>query len=370
MLSGLRIVEFEALGPAPFAAMTLADLGAEVIVIHRKSGGETPGKPSHNILDRGKKSIALDLKSAKDLEIAQKLIASADGLIEGFRPGVMERLGLGPDALLSTHKHLVYGRMTGWGQTGPRAQQAGHDLNYISLTGALWYASNPGEPPFTPPTLVGDIGGGALYLVVGMLSALIRARQSGKGSVVDAAIVDGTAHMMALLLSLRSSGGLQTERGQSTLDGPHWSRCYACKGGGYISVQCLEPKFYVEFLRLLSLDQDVDFQKQFDKSLWPELGARLAGIFAGKSQDYWQELFAGTDACVAPVLSLDGSVEDPHMIARQIWQHTQGHLQPAPAPRFSAWTPPDPAHIHAKDVDRKEILEDLRKRDEDAASSV
>ena len=370
MLSGLRIIEFEALGPAPFAAMMLADLGAEVIVIHRKSGGDTPGKPPENILDRGKRSIALDLKSAEDIAIARKLLSTADGLIEGFRPGVMERLGLGPDDIGALNPRLVYGRMTGWGQSGPRAQQAGHDLNYISLTGALWYASNPDEPPFTPPTLVGDIGGGALYLVVGMLSALINARQTHQGAVVDAAIVDGTAHMMALLLSLRSSGGLKTERGQSTLDGPHWSRCYACKGGGFISVQCLEPKFYAAFLKLLELDQDVDFLNQFEKSLWPELGARLAGIFVGQTQDHWAQVFAGTDACVAPVLSPDSSTKDPHMASRGIWQHIQGHLQPAPAPRFSTWAPQAPAQIRPKDADRQDILEELRKRDADAPRSL
>ncbi|MFZ2103479.1 MAG: CaiB/BaiF CoA-transferase family protein, partial [Oricola sp.] len=206
MLGGIRIVEIEGLGPAPFAAMHLADLGADVVTIHRRDGGSAPGFTDRNPLDRGKRSIALDLKDPADVETAKALIASADGLIEGFRPGVMERLGLGPDECRAANPALVYGRMTGWGQDGPRAQQAGHDLNYISTSGALWYASAPGDAPLTPPTLVGDIGGGALYLVVGMLAGILRARTTGEGTVVDAAIVDGSAHMMNLFMALGASG--------------------------------------------------------------------------------------------------------------------------------------------------------------------
>ncbi len=204
MLAGIRIVEVEGLGPAPFAAMMLAEMGAEVTVIHRPDPAQVPGMGGPNALDRGKRSIALDLKSPDDLSVARALIASADGVIEGFRPGVMERLGLGPGEMQSANPALVYGRMTGWGQTGPRAQEAGHDLNYAALSGALWYAGLPGDAPFPPPTMLGDIGGGALYLVIGMLAGLIRARATGQGSVVDAAIVDGTAHMMGLLMAIRA----------------------------------------------------------------------------------------------------------------------------------------------------------------------
>ena len=253
MLQGIRIVEIEGLGPGPFAAMMLADLGADVVVVHRKSGSSAPGAPQSNPLDRGKRAIALDLKDPGDLQVVRQLVSRADGLIEGFRPGVMERLGLGPADCQALNPKLVYGRMTGWGQTGPRAQEAGHDLNYVSLSGAAWYASDAGQAPFTPPTLVGDIGGGALYLVAGMLAGIIRAGRSGQGTVVDAAIVDGSAHMMNLLMSLGASGGLSMQRGQSILDGPHWSRAYACADGGWISVQCLEPKFYATFLETLGL---------------------------------------------------------------------------------------------------------------------
>ncbi|MEO0782712.1 MAG: CaiB/BaiF CoA-transferase family protein, partial [Pseudomonadota bacterium] len=222
MLSGIRIVEFEGLGPAPFAGMLLADLGAEVIVVHRPK----PAAPS--VLDRGKRSIVLDLKDDADLAVAQALVRSADGLIEGLRPGVMERLGLGPELCSATNPKLVYGRMTGWGQSGPRAATAGHDLAYIGLSGALWYAGQTGTPPVTPATLVGDIGGGAMYLVAGMLAGLLRAARTGKGTVVDAAIVDGSAHMMALLMAMAANGQMVEARGQSLLDGPHWCRSYAC----------------------------------------------------------------------------------------------------------------------------------------------
>ena len=360
MLEGIRIIEFEGLGPAPFASMLLADLGAEVITIHRAIPAETPGNAPENPLDRGKRSIVLDLKSTEDIEVVKSLLSTADGLIEGMRPGVMERLGLAPELVLKDNPNLVYGRMTGWGQEGPLAKYAGHDLNYIGRAGALWYASKPGSPPFTPPTLVGDIGGGALYLVVGMLSAFLRIKNGGKGCVVDSAIVDGAAHMMSLLLSLRSSGGLKTERGQSTLDGPHWSRCYAAKGGGYMSVQCLEPKFYATFLKCLELEEDVHFLSQFDKALWPELSARLSAVFAKKSVAEWDAVFTGTDACVAPVLSPEGSGKDPHIAARDIWFNSQGHLQARPAPRFSNWDPKSYAAIPVKDGDREDILAELK----------
>jgi len=225
MLSGVRIVELEALGPAPFASMLLADLGADVITVHRKAAPPTLETAQGKLLDRGKRSIALDLKDSADTAILKRLLPTVDGLIEGFRPGVMERLGLSPEVCHKLCPKLVYGRMTGWGQTGPKAAQAGHDLNYIGLSGALWYASAPDDVPITPPTLVGDIGGGAMYLAVGMLAGILKARSTGVGCVVDAAMIDGSAHMMNLMMSLRAEGEFQTERGQSVLDGPHWSRC-------------------------------------------------------------------------------------------------------------------------------------------------
>src|SRR6056297_1278885 len=333
MLQGIRVIEIEALGPGPFAGMMLADLGAEVIVIHRPGPGN-PVAGDANLLDRGKKSITLDLKDPADLATARALISTADALIEGFRPGVMERLGLGPDTCRADNPRLVYGRMTGWGQSGPKSQMAGHDLNYIATSGALWYASPPGTAPLTPPTLVGDIGGGALYLVAGMLAGLLNAARNGQGTVVDAAIVDGSAHMMALLLALAPGGNLSQTRGQSLLDGPHWCRVYACKDCGYLSVQCLEPKFYAAFVTRLELADDPAFSAQYDRALWPVLTARLAGLFASQTVDHWARLFDGSDACVAPVLSPWSAAEDPHMAARGVWSERDGILQPAPAPRF------------------------------------
>lgn len=339
MLSGVRIVEIEGLGPGPFAAMTLADLGADVIVIHRKGkGGQVTAEAS--LLDRGKRSIALDLKDPDDIATAKALIARADGLIEGFRPGVMERLGLGPEVCHTENPALVYGRMTGWGQSGPRAHMAGHDLNYIATSGALHYASDPGTPPITPATLVGDIGGGALYLVVGMLSGILNARATGKGTVVDAAIVDGSAHMMGLLMAIRQTGQMVDRRGQSLLDGPHWSRSYACADGGYISVQCLEPQFYALFLDKLGLSDDPEFQRQHDKALWTKLTARLEDVFTAEPRSHWAALFEGSDACVAPVLSPGEAASDPHMTARGVWENAHDTLQPAPAPRFDGTAAP------------------------------
>jgi len=333
MLSGLRVIEIEGLGPAPFAAMMLAELGAEVIVIHR------PGKGSfvagdRNLLDRGKRSITLDLKDAGDMDVARALIARSDALIEGFRPGVMERLGLGPEEMQRANPKLVYGRMTGWGQDGPRAQTAGHDLNYIATSGALWYAGAPGTPPQTPATMVGDVGGGALYLVAGVLAGLLRAARSGRGTVVDAAIVDGSAHMMALLMSMAPSGHLRTERGQSLLDGPHWSRVYRCLCGGYLSVQCLERQFYAEFLRLMRLGDDPAFAEQHDTSAWGDQAAALEAIFAQHPLSHWATIFAGSDACVAPVLAPNDAATETHMAARAVWQRNDQGLEPAPAPRF------------------------------------
>lgn len=355
MLEGIRVVEIEGLGPAPFAAMLLADLGADVIVVHRKNGGPSHGMPERSLIDRGKRSIELDLKSADDVEVLKSLVARSDALVEGFRPGVMERLGLGPEDLSAHHADLVYGRMTGWGQTGPRAQTAGHDLNYISVSGALWYSANPGEPPFSPPTLVGDIGGGALYLAVGILAGIHAARNGRGGCVVDASIVDGSAHMMNLLMTMRQSGHLSTQRGRSLLDGPHWSRCYACADGGFISVQCLEPKFYTQFLDRLGLNDDPDFADQYDMDAWPRQTAILAGMFARQPRAHWEAVFEGSDACVAPALDPEQSAHDPHMKARGIWREIDGVMQAAPAPRFSTRPDPDPGRVPARGEHSVEI---------------
>lgn len=361
MLQGIRILEVEALGPAPFAAMLLADLGAEVICVQRPaptSTVNTPGSNDRSLLNRGKRTITLDLKQPDEAAIFLKLAKTAQGLVEGFRPGVMERLGLGPDPCHAVNPSLIYGRMTGWGQDSPLSQVAGHDLNYAALSGALWYASAPGDAPLPPPTLVGDIGGGAMYLVAGMLAALLNTRTTGEGCVVDAAIFDGSAHMMNLLMSLRQAGQFGVTRGANLLDGPHWSRTYACADGGHIAVQCLEPKFYALFLEKLGLAQDADFQQQFEQRLWPVLTGHLAGVFASQPRDHWAALFDGSDACVAPVLNPEEALIHP-MNARGTWAEVDGVLQATPAPRFSTqpnWQPPQSP---SRDQHRAEILAEL-----------
>jgi len=313
---------------------------------------------ARNLLDRGKRSIVLDLKDATDLTVARALIRSADALIEGNRPGVMERLGLGPEACQTDNPKLVYGRMTGWGQDGPKSLMSGHDLNYIATSGALWYASQPGQPPQSPATLVGDIGGGALYLVAGILAGLVRAAGTGQGTVVDAAIVDGSAHMMALLMAMAPSGNLLKDRGKSLLDGPHWSRVYTCGCGGFLSVQCLEPKFYAIFLERMGLQDDPRFAAQNDPAQWPDQTVELERIFASQPLAHWAALFDGTDACAAPVLAPDAAAKDPHMAARRVWH--DGPLQPAPAPRFDGRAErPNP--IPERDADGADLRAELRR---------
>lgn len=357
MLQGFHIIEIEGLGPAQFAGMMFADLGAKVTVVHRP-GGSNPAFGEVNVLDRGKRSIVLDLKDHSDVEVARSLILTADAVLEGFRPGVMERLGLGPDVFTDRNPKLVYGRMTGWGQNGPKAQEAGHDLNYIAASGALWYASDPGSPPRSPPTLVGDVGGGALYLVVGVLAALLNANRTGNGCVVDAAIVDGSAHMMALLMSMAPSGNLLKERGTSLLDGPHWSRCYASADRRYISVQCLEPESYRVFLEVLGLSTDPLFSTQFEPSKWPEQTVALETVFSARPASYWHDAFLDSDACVAVVLSPDEAANTPHMRARRSWQYSESILQPAPAPRFDGQVKTI-AKIPERDGNRNEVLNEL-----------
>jgi crotonobetainyl-CoA:carnitine CoA-transferase CaiB-like acyl-CoA transferase len=358
VLEGIRIIEIEGLGPAPFAGMLLADLGAEVIVVHRPEP-PTPGAPERSLLDRGKKSIILDLKDRSQVALLGRLIASADGLIEGFRPGVMERLGLGPDVVREQHPHFVYGRLTGWGQEGPQASCAGHDLNFIALSGALWYASPPEHAPFTPPTMVGDIGGGALYLVIGMLAALLKAKDSGEGSVVDAAIVDGSAHMMNLIMAAQSAGVVGTMRGSSVLDGSPWSRCYATSDGAWLSVQCLEPKFYAVFRDKLGVATDPAFEQNPDPATWDALADRIATVIAERTLDEWSIVFDGTDACAAPVLDPRQAARHPHLASRETWAEVDGQLQARAAPRFDGAPAPDPGLASQRGEHTVEILAEL-----------
>ncbi|MDB5995950.1 MAG: alpha-methylacyl-CoA racemase [Pseudomonas sp.] len=337
VLDGVRIVEIAGIGPGPFCGMLLADMGAEVILVERSSGkGDTLDLGKHTIVNRGKRSVALDLKDPAAIEAVLRLIEGSDALIEGMRPGVMERLGLGPDVCLARNPRLVYGRMTGWGQHGPLAQSAGHDLNYIALSGALWFSGEAGSPPLTPPTLVGDLGGGALYLAMGILAGILNASTSGAGQVVDAAIVDGSANMMNLMLSAHSAGQQPMERGTGLLDGPHWARTYACADGHFISVQALEPQFNALLLSKLGLADDPEFNNPYDPRRWGSLRERLTVLFASQPRQYWVDLLEGSDACFAPVLTPVEALSHPHMAARGVYIRHNDVLQAAPAPRFSA----------------------------------
>ena len=336
-LSGVKVVEIEGIGPAPFCGQFLHELGAEVTLVKRPSGGiQFPEPP---LLERGKTLVTVDLKSKDGVKTVMNLIKDADCLIEGMRPGVMEKLGLGPKDVFARNQALIYGRVTGWGQDGPLSHVAGHDINYAALSGALWYGGQPGQPPFSPPSLLADIGGGALYLTIGILSALLHARTTGEGQVIDAAMVDGSAHMMNLLLSLMPFGQLQETRGQSLLDGPHWYNSYLCADGEFITIGSLEPKFYALLLDKLELSDDAGFQAQMNAKNWPDLTRRLDRIFRTKTQAEWCEIMEGTDICFAPVLSPMKAAEHPHIKARGIYREEHGGLRAATAPRFSPLKP-------------------------------
>ncbi len=348
MLSGIRLIEVAALGPAPFCGMMLADHGADVVLVEReKPDPDSTDFGEHALINRGKRSIALDLKSGRGQEIFLDLVRSADALIEGFRPGVMECLGLGPAQCQAVNPRLVYGRATGWGQTGPMSQMAGHDHNYIALSGAMWYSGLAGTPPFSAPSMLGDVAGGALYLAFGVLAGVLKARECGRGCVVDAAVCDGSAHMMSLIHLLLRHGAIGMPRGTSLLDGSHWSRTYECACGGFVSIQCFEPKFYRVFLERLGLAGNELLAEQFDPKRWPEQSTFLQHVFRSRRREEWDRVFMGTDACYAPVLSPDEAVLHAHNRARRNFVQVEGELQAAPAPRFSLsheWQPrPSPA---------------------------
>lgn len=331
-LSGLRVVEFAGLGPTPFAAMTLADMGADVVRIVRPGQGHILGL-DEDILDRGRATLALDLKSDTGAATARALVLRADALIEGMRPGVMERLGLGPDAF-GANPGLVYGRMTGWGQTGPLAPTAGHDINYIALTGML-HAIGPRDRPVPPLNLLGDFGGGGLYLAFGIVCALIEAQRSGRGQVVDAAITDGVGHLGAMILAMHNAGLWLDRRQANLLDGaaPHYTT-YVCACGGHIAVGAIEPKFWRAFLDGLGLDPGA-LPDRDDPGQWPALRDRIAAVVATRTRDDWAAVFDGTDACVTPVLTLAEAPAHPHARARGAYVQAAGQVQPAPAPRLS-----------------------------------
>lgn len=334
-LAGLKIIEFAGIGPGPFTGMMLADMGAEVIVIDRAADVARASKYPRAASNRGKRSVALDLKSEADLEVAWALIESADALIEGFRPGVMERLGFGPDAVAARNPKLVFGRVTGWGQTGPLAQAAGHDINYVALTGVLSTSVRQGQAPVIPPTIVGDMAGGAMFLAFGLVCAILEAQKSGRGQVVDAAMIDGVAAMSGLMHQMRSNGSWvdQAERNFFANSSPFYE-VFECSDGHFITLGAIEPQFYAQLLKLLKLD-DVDPALQYDARQWPALKQRVADTIRQKTRAEWQSLLEGTDVCFAPVLSLTEAADHPHNQSRGLFVDVNGQRQPAPAPRFS-----------------------------------
>jgi alpha-methylacyl-CoA racemase len=358
-LTGYRIIEIAGIGPGPFAAMLLADMGAEVVRVERAQNvrGPAPDTPYPDVSLRGRRNIALDLKHPDGAATLLDLVEHADAIVEGFRPGVMERLGIGPDECLARNPKLVFGRMTGWGQDGPYAPWAGHDINYISLAGALAHFGRAGEAPVPPLNMVGDFGGGGMFLAFGVVCAILEAQKSGKGQVVDTAMVDGTAILMAMFWSMKAGGMFdENNRGTNLLDtGAHFYDAYRCADGKYISLGSIEPQFYAELLRLTGLGDDPDFQKQMDKTNWPKLKERIAEVFETKTRDEWCAIMEHTDVCFAPVLTMSEAAEHPHNVARNMIIEVGGVPQPAPAPRFSRTVPEvksTPAHPgqHSREI--------------------
>lgn len=344
-LAGLRIIEFAGIGPGPFCGMMLADHGAEVIRIDRAGARPMPGAAT-DVLARGRRSIALNLKSEAGRALAHTLCAGANGLIEGFRPGAMERLGLGPEVLLRENPKLIYGRMTGWGQTGPYAAAAGHDINYIALAGALAHFGRAGEKPTAPINLIGDFGGGGMMLAFGMVSALLHVANGGQGQVIDAAMTDGSALLMGMLHGMQAGGMWSDARGTNLLDsGAHFYDTYETADGQFISIGSIEPQFYGELRRLLGLDDDPAFDAQMDPASWPALSEKLAARIKRKTRAEWDTLLAESEACYAPVLTMAEARAHPHNVARETFVEVGDHTQPAPAPRYSETpsTTPEPA---------------------------
>ena len=356
-LEGTRIIEIAGIGPGPFCAMMLADMGADVIRVDRAQNvrGGDPASPPADVLMRGRRSIGVDLKNPDGVEAVLSLIESADAIIEGFRPGVMERLGLGPEAALARNPRIVYGRMTGWGQEGPYAPTAGHDINYIALAGALDPIGRKGGPPVPPLNLVGDFGGGGMLLAYGIVCGILSAQRSGEGQVVDAAMVDGAAILTTMFHAFRAMGIWEDARGSNLLDtGAHFYDVYETADGKYVSIGSIEPQFYAELLRLTGLEGQ-DLPGQMDKGQWEPMKERLAEVFRAKTRDEWCALMEGTDVCFAPVLSMGEAPQHPHNIERETFLELDGVVQPAPAPRFSGTPvsvqrPPSHAGQHTDEV--------------------
>jgi alpha-methylacyl-CoA racemase len=341
-LQGIRVVEIAGIGPGPFAAMMLSDMGADVLRVDRAQSVPAipPAESSFDLLNRGRRSVGVDLKHAQGVETLLRLVERADALIEGFRPGVMERLGLGPEVCTRRNPRLVYGRMTGWGQQGPIAHAAGHDINYIALAGTLHHIGRQGEKPLPPLNLVGDFGGGGMLLAFGVVCALVERQRSGKGQVVDAAMVDGAAVLMTMMHAFRHTGMFTDERGTNLLDtGAHFYETYETRDGKHVAIGSIEPQFYAELLKRTGLEGQ-DLPRQMDRARWPEMKQRLAAIFATRTRDEWCEIMEGSDVCFAPVLSMGEAYQHPHNVARRTFVEVAGKLQPAPAPRFDR-TPPE-----------------------------
>jgi alpha-methylacyl-CoA racemase len=358
-LAGVRVVELGGIGPGPFCGMILADLGADVIRVDPPSAaGSEADVP---LLHRGRRSVAIDLKRAAGTDIALRLVGWADALIEGFRPGVTERLGLGPDVCLERNPKLVYGRMTGWGQEGPLAREPGHDINYIALAGALGAIGPADGDPVVPLNLIGDMGGGGMLLAVGICAALLHARATGEGQVVDAAMTDGTAVQLAGILGLLARGHWRDERGANVLDGAApFYRTYRCADGGHVAVGALEPQFYAELLRVLELSEDTLFVHQYDVSAWPAMSAHLEGVFGTRPRDDWEAVFEGQGACVTPVLALAEAAAHPHNVARRTYTVDEsGAVQPAPAPRFGVTPTAAPGRAPVIGADTEDVLREL-----------
>ncbi len=352
-LAGIKVIELEGLGPAPLAGQILADLGADLVLIGRTSSDHIAHDPSK----RGKKSIALNLKKPSAIAAVKRLVAISDVLIEGFRPGVMERLGLGPDICEAENPGLVYARMTGWGQTGPLAPHAGHDINYLALTGALNAMGKRGQPPVPPLNLVADFGGGTMFLLLGILAALIERQKSGKGQVIDCAMTDGVPVLMSMLYGRHFAGVWNLERENNILDGAApFYRCYETSDAKFVSIGCLEPQFYAEFLRLTGVGDPV-FDEQYNRDLWPEQTQKLTALFKTRTRDQWSELLQASDACFAPVLDYMEAVNHPHYRARQTHVEADGMVQPAPAPKFSRTAPDTGQTIRPAGVDSVDVLQ-------------
>ena len=365
-LKGLKIIEMAGIGPGPFCGMVLADLGAKIIRVDRASAIGTGSK--QDAANRGKKSIAVDLKSKEGVEVVLKLVETADAIFEGFRPGVMERLGLGPDVCSKRNERIVFGRMTGWGQEGPLANAAGHDINYISLTGALAAIGRPGSPPVPPLNLIGDFGGGGMLLALGLVAALLESKESKKGQVVDAAMTDGSALLMTMIYTMQSSGVWKTSMGSNLLDGgSHFYDTYECKDGKFISIGSIEPQFYALLCQIADLDEEV-FGKQMSRDSWPEQKEVITKIFLNKTRDEWCDLMEGTDVCFAPVLDMSEAPKHPHNIERKTFIDLEGVTQPAPAPRFSRTEPEVVSSPSIVGEHTNEVLSSIGLSDEDISS--